>query len=56
MEDFKLQLETIGEAIRAEFKGPAAVHRLAQVETSLATAITFLECLYDEAERMEGYR
>lgn len=56
MEEIKAQLEALREKIHAEFSGYGASDRIRQFDAHLSTVEMVVECLYDEAERMEGYR
>lgn len=50
------KLLDVQKQLHAEFNGPAAVDRLAQFDAHIATAMMVIDCLVDEAPRMEGYK
>ena len=54
--DLRAKLEEVTAALEEEFKGRGAVDRLALFKASMATTTMHMEHLFDEAERMEGYR
>ena len=50
------QLQDVLDHCEEEFNGNAAQTRLGQLRTAIKTAQMAVQYLYDEAERMEGYR
>jgi hypothetical protein len=50
------KLKDILETIEAEFNGPGAEPRLSQFRSHMMTVEMVVNCLFEEAERMDGYR
>lgn len=56
MDELNEKLQSVLDAAKAAFPGPAAVDRLEQLRAHVATCQMIIEHLFDEAERMENYK
>ena len=56
LKDLLVQLQDVQDALNTEFAGQAAVPRLAQFDSHMATCMMIVEHLFDEGERMDNYR
>lgn len=55
-EELRGQLLEASEGLHAMFPGDAAQARLEQFDSHLGTALMVIDHLFDEAERMKGYK